>query len=73
MACTRCSKTKIRHERSFQPLSWDKLNSAVTNLTNDKAPGLNKVQPNDFKALNDDNLTHLIDFFNKYWQEETNF
>ena len=43
----------------------------MTKLTNDKSTGLKKVPPNTFKALNDDKLTHLIDFFNKYWMEET--
>ena len=43
----------------------------MTKLTNDKAPGLNKVLPNDFKALNGDNLTNLLDFFNEYWLEKT--
>ena len=51
----------------YQPISWDELKAAVTNLTNDKAPGLNKLPHNAFKALNNDNLTHLLDFFNKYW------
>ena len=54
-------------QKKFQPLSWDKLKSSVTKLTNDKVPGLNKVPKNAFKALNNDNLTHLLDFFNKYW------
>ena len=45
----------------------------MTKLTNDKAPGINKVPPNSFKAFNDDNLTHLLDLFNKYWLEETEF
>ena len=54
-------------QKIVQPLSWDKLKSAVTKLTNDKVPGLNKVPTNAFKALNNDNLTHLLDFFNKYW------
>ena len=42
-------------------------------LTNDKAPGINKVLPNSFKSLNNDNLNHLLDFFNEYWMEKTDF
>ena len=58
-------------QENFQPLSWDKLKLALTKLTNNKAPGLNKLPPNSFKSLNNGNLTHLLDFFNKYWIEET--
>ena len=45
----------------------------MTKLKNDKAPGLEKVSPLVFKVLNDYNLSHLLDFFKKYWLEETDF
>ena len=45
----------------------------MTKLKRDKASVLNKVPLNAFKALNNDNLTHLLEFFNKYWLEETGF
>ena len=50
----------------YQPISWDELKAAVPKFTNNKAPGLNKVPSNSFKALNNENLTHFLDFFNKY-------
>ena len=50
-----------------KPISWDELKAEVKNLTNDKAQGLNKVPPNAFKALNNDNLNKLLNFYNKYW------
>ena len=56
-----------------QPISWNELKMSVIKLTNNKAPWLNKVPPNAYKALNDDNLTHLLKCFNKYWQEENDF
>ena len=56
-----------------QPISWDELKVAVTNLTNDKAPGLNKVRPNYFKAINGDNLTRLPDLLDNYCLEKTDF
>ena len=56
-----------------QPISWDELKAVVINLTNDKILRLNKVPPNAFKAFNYNNISHLIDFFNKYWLEETDF
>ena len=57
----------------YQPISWDEIKTTVTKLINDKAPGLNKVPPNAFKALNDDKLTQLLECFNKYWIEENDF
>ena len=42
-------------------------------MTNDILTGLNKVPPKSFKSLNDDNLTHLLDFFKKCCLEETDF
>ena len=56
-----------------QPISWDELKPAVIKLTKNKVPGLNRVPTNNFKALNDGNLTHLLDFFNKHWMEEIDF
>ena len=56
-----------------QPISWDELKAEVKKLTNDKVPWLKKVPTNAFKALNYDNLTHLIELLNKYWMEETDF
>ena len=46
-----------------QPISWDELKSEVKKLANDKVMGINKVPPNYFKALKNDNLTHLLNFF----------
>ena len=40
-----------------QPISWDEINKSTTKLANDKAPGLNGVPPNVFKALGDANLS----------------
>ena len=56
-----------------QPILWYELKAAVTKLTNDRDQGLNKVPPNVFKALNDDNLTHLLKILNNYLLEETDF
>ena len=56
-----------------QPISWDELKVAVKILTNDKVPWLNKVPPNGFKVLNNDNFTPLLNSFKKYFLEETGF
>ena len=41
----------------YQPISWDEIKKATTKLANYKAPGLNGVPPNAFKALDDANLS----------------
>ena len=56
-----------------QTISWGGLNAAVPKFTNNKATGLKKSLTNAFKGTNNENLTHLLDFFNKYWLEETDF
>ena len=56
-----------------QAISWDELKAAVKKLINNIALVLNKVQPNVFKALNNENLTLLLVFLNKFWMEETYF
>ena len=56
-----------------QPILRDELNPEVTKFKNDKAIVLNKVPLNDFKPLNNYNLSHLLDFFITYWLEETDF
>ena len=40
-----------------QPISWDDIKKSTTKLANDKAPELNGVPPNAFKALDDANLS----------------
>ena len=46
---------------------------AVTELTNDKAPGLNKVPPNAFKAMNEANLRHHFNFIVEFWENRLDF
>ena len=44
-------------------ISWEEVKQAVTKLSNEKTPGLNDVTPNAFKALDNQNLLTLLDFF----------
>ena len=46
---------------------------AVTKLANDKAPGLNNVPPNAFKAMSDENLRHHFDFIIEFWENRLDF
>ena len=43
--------------------------TAVVELTNDKAPGLNNVPPNAFKAMDEDSLLHHFNFIVKFWED----
>ena len=45
-------------------ISWKELKQAIKNISNGKSPGLNDVPPNAFKALDEQNLLNLINFFN---------
>ena len=54
-------------------ISWKELKQEITKSSNGKSPGLNDVPPNTFKALDEPNLLPLINFFNSYWLEETDF
>ena len=53
-----------------EPITWAELKTAIAKLVNDKAHGLNNVPPNAFKSLSDQNLQHLLTFFNQYWKGE---
>ena len=54
-------------------ISLEEVKQAVTKLSNRKSPGLNDVPLDAFKALDNQNLLTLLDFFNSYWKEETDF
>ena len=49
------------------PTDWEELLITVTEITNDKATGLNNAPPNAFKAMTSENLLHLFDFIIKCW------
>ena len=48
------------------PISWNEIKKSTTKLSNDKAPGLNGVPPNEFKALDDANLSWILLFYNQF-------
>ena len=54
-------------------ISWEELKQAITNISNGESPGLNDVPPDAFKALDAQNLLTLMNFFNYYWIEESDF
>jgi len=50
------------------PPKWNKLKKSITEITNDKAPGLNGVPPNAFKAISDKSLRHHFNFITEFWE-----
>ena len=47
------------------PISWDEIKKATTKLANEKEPELNGVPPNALKALDDENLSWILLFYNQ--------
>ena len=45
----------------------------LDNLTNDKAPGLNGLPPNAFKAMSPENLKVHFNFILKFWNDNMDF
>ena len=54
-------------------ISWDEIKKSTTKLANEKAPGLNGVPSNAFKALDDANLSWLLLFYNQLWHSQADF
>ena len=52
---------------------WAEFMIAVAELTNDKAPGLNNVRPNDFKTIYEANLLHHFNFLVKFWEDRLRY
>ena len=49
-----------------QTISWEEINKSATKLANNKAPGLNGVPLNAFKALDNVNLSWILIFYNPF-------
>ena len=47
-------------------ITCEELKKAVMKLANGKSPGLNKVPPDAFKSLSEQNLTLLLEFLNAF-------
>ena len=55
------------------PPSWSEFICAITELTNNKSPGLNGIPPNAFKSMNEENLQHHFDFITEFWEYRVDF
>ena len=50
-----------------QRISWDEFDRAVNKLKNGKAPGLNNVPPEAFKAMDQDCRRRIFDYVQAFW------
>ena len=57
-------------EKLDQPISRYEINKSTTKLADNKSPGLNGVPHNEFKALDDANLSWLLIFYNHFWNSK---
>ena len=55
------------------PPVWAEFTIAVTDITNNKAPGLNNAPPNAFMAMTPENLLHLFGFIIEFWGDRLDF
>ena len=55
------------------PTEWEEFIIVVTDLTNDKDPGLSNAPPNTFKVATTENLLHLFDFIIEFWEDRLDF
>ena len=51
-------------------INWDEFMGAVNSLKNEKAPGLNGVPPEAFKAMDDECKRYIFGYINKYWDNK---
>ena len=57
-------------EELDKPISWSEIKKAIKMWANKKAPGLNDVLTNAFKALNDANLFWIMLLYNQFWHSQ---
>ena len=60
-------------EELDHPISWYEIKKPTTKLANNKAPGINGVPPNEFKALDDIKLYWILLFYNQFWHSQADF
>ena len=56
-----------------QPISWGEIKKPTTKLSNNKAPGINGVPPNAFKALENANLSWILLLYNQFFNSQSDF
>ncbi|KAL7525760.1 hypothetical protein ACHAXR_003162, partial [Thalassiosira sp. AJA248-18] len=55
------------------PISWTEFDQAVNKLKNGKAPGLNGVPPEAFKAMNQECRMHIFGYIQDFWEGEADY
>ena len=66
-------KQREAMEKLDQSISWDEVKKSTTKLANDKAPGLNGVPHNAFKAIDDANFSWILLFYNQFCHSQADF
>ena len=59
-------------EEIYHTISWDEIKT-TTKLANNKAPELNVVSSNAFKALDDINISCILIFYNQFCNSQADF
>ena len=54
-------------------IEWEEIKLAIAKLANKKSPGLNDVPPDAFKALSNQKIDILLNFYNAYWKGDIEF
>ena len=60
-------------EELDHPISWDYIKKFTAKLANNKSPGPNGVPPNALKALDDEDITWILIFYNQFWHSQAEF
>ena len=55
------------------PIELEEIKLAIAKLANEKSPGLNDVPPDVFRALSNQNIDILLNFYNAYWKGNIDF
>ena len=54
-------------------ITWEEIKLAIAKLGNEKSPSLNDVPLDSFKALSNQNIDILLNFYNTYWKGNIDF
>ena len=63
----------IQWKNLIHPFHGMRLKQSIIKLVSDKAPELNSVPHNAFKALNNKNITWPLLFYNQFWNGQADF
>ena len=56
-----------------EQITWKEFLKAITNLKNDKAPGVTGVPPNAFTCLDGEHKRTVFQYINDFWDEKADY